>query len=82
MWKKVNSELEEAFIFMVGGLHLGKPIKVVLNRAQRTCTVYSIDGDMLMKLDNMTPKRMNEIKKQIQLAIKRSKSPFRLAGKY
>lgn len=66
---------------MVGGVR-GKLIKVELNRAKRTCTVYSAGGDMLMKLDNMTPKRMNEIKKQIKAAIQRSKSPFRFLGRY
>ena len=75
------NELEEAFIFMTGGIR-GKMIKVLLNRSQRTCTVYSADGDMLMKLDNMTPRRMNEIRKQIKAAIQRSKNPFRFAGRY
>lgn len=77
----MTNELEEAFIFMVGGVR-GKLIKIELNRTKKTCTVYSVDGDMLMKLDNMTPRRMNEIKKQIKTAIKRSKNPFRLAGLY
>lgn len=81
--EKMNyfNELEEAFIFMVGGVR-GKPVKIVLNCAKRTCIVYSADGDMLMKLDNMTPRRMNEIKKQIKTAIQRSKNPFRFAGRY
>lgn len=75
------NELEEAFIFLSGGLR-GKLIKVVLNRSQRTCTVYSTDGDMLMKLNNVTPRRMNEIKKQIKEVIQRSRNPFRFAGRY
>lgn len=66
------NEHEEVFIFMTGGPR-GKMIKVVLNRLAKTCTVYSDDGAMLMKLEKLTPRRMVEIRTQITQYIARSK---------
>jgi len=72
---KASSELSETFIFMTDG----KMIKVVMNFDKKICTVYSAKGRILLKLEKMTPIRMNELKMKINDYIKsRKKNPYNM----
>jgi len=66
---KVNSKQVETFIFMTHG----NMVKVVMDFDRKMCTVYSDKNRILLKLEKVTPMRMNELKRKISKYIEAKK---------
>lgn len=66
------NEFEEVFIYK----SQNRIIKVVLNHSLGMCTVYADDGKMLLTLLGVTPKRLHEIKVQINRYIALQKNRY------